>query len=116
MSKEKILTMVDDNVEFVTKKKDLNNSLTYCEYVMKTSKSDCWSDSKKNTVLISALDTGNDLDITFKSRDADDCIQESTLCLDYAQAFELYCFLDLWHKEDPYFTGIKHSKRMKRKK
>lgn len=105
---KKIFTIVDDSIEYKTKATNHHDNWT--EYVMKTSKSDEWSESTRNKKVISALDRGNDLQICFKAYDdiLDGVAQKYCLTFDYQQAFQLYCFLDLWHKTDPYFTQPTH--------
>lgn len=101
----KILTIVSDSIEYVTKKRQKDDSV---KFVMKTSNSSEWSDINRNKKILTAWDTGDDLHIEFKSRDEDGKIQKHGLAFDYEQAFELYCFLDMWHRTDPYFAQPTH--------
>lgn len=101
----KIYTIIEDVVEYKTK---FIKEGKVTEYEMKTSKSDAWSDSNKNKTVIEAWDSGDDLEITFNIRDGYNEVEEQTLLFDYEQAFQLYCFLDLWHKTDPNFNRLYH--------
>lgn len=109
---KKIYTIIEDAVEYKTK---FIKEGEVTEYEMKTSKSDTWSDSNKNKTVIEAYDSGNDLEITFNSRDGYGDIEEHELLFDYQQAFELYCFLDLWHKTDPHFNRLYHVNKKPKK-
>ena len=108
----KIYTIIGDVVEYKTK---CIKERTVSEYEMKTSKSGVWTESNKNKTVIEAYDSGNDLEITFNSRDGYDEVEEQTLIFDYEQAFQLYCFLDLWHKTDPHFERMAHVNKKPKK-
>lgn len=104
----KIYTIVDDVVEYKTKTTQDADGVSY---VMKTSKSSSWTQHYRDKIRISAFNSGDDIGIKFSTRNENDEIQVQDLKFDYEQAFELYCFLDLWHKSDPYFNKLKHTSK-----
>lgn len=86
-----IYTSVDGSIDYTTKKRSVESCQT--KYSMKKSNSNSWTNSHKGKKVISAFDSGNDVKIKFKANNKD-----VELIFDYSQVFELYTFLDLFHK------------------
>lgn len=101
--KQKIFTVQQNAIEYVTKMKGHERGT---KYVMRRSDSDSWCSLSRNEKVISAIDSGDDLEIKILTNDYD--TQPDVLKLDYMQAFELYTFLDMWHRTDPRFDTPKH--------
>lgn len=98
--KDKVYTLIEDQLEYVTSR---IKTKTGDVFKMKTSNSESWVSNRRNKKLITATDSGDNLSIRFGYRDVYDDECKVTHRFDYEQAYQLYCFLDFWHKSQLVF-------------
>lgn len=92
--KIKLVNKEDGNIEYIIKQKKTKHG--YDKFVLKTSKSDIWFDSAKNTKEIEMIDNGNDYVIKFPNMD--------NIVLDTEQLNALYLIIDNYIKETDNFS------------
>lgn len=83
---------INDQHEYNLKRKDCD--FNTCLYKLKTTDSNIWTEGARNKVVLTALDTGNDVRLQFVDNPQTPC-----LTLDYGELQNLYILLQCFEKE-----------------